>query len=165
VVWVAKGKYAARADTRLQALESAALQEAHAKIRELTTELNQARHELDVARAQMHGQAMQAAAGMSMREKQNLRNKIASLEHQASEDRVRNAVLTWELMHRTKFDRPSPIEIFDPEGHPRWVEPSSDVHEIAESYDYWTKVHWEVAALFAEIVRLMMPANGSVNIC
>jgi hypothetical protein len=167
-----KGKYAVRADTRLKALESAALRDAHAKITELEAQLGQAKHQLDTAEANMHGQAMTAAAGMSRREKQHLRNKIASLEHQAGEERVRNALLTWELMHRFKFGRPSPAKLLDPKpdcgdtARPmiRELPPDADVNELQESYDYWIDVHWEIAALFMsnydEIWRFQEIAQG-----
>ena len=160
-----KGKYANRADTRLKVLESETLRDAAAKIADLQTQLAAARQELNTYRAKMQGQALKAAAGMSAREKQNLRDKIASLEHQAAEQRVRNAVLTWEVMHRAKFDRPSPTEILgmgtidarlDGAPEPR--------EELQESFEYWCAVHWEIAALFLsdydEILEFCRIAEG-----
>jgi hypothetical protein len=146
---MARGKYAARADTRLQVLESSALRDAHAKIADLEEQLAKAKHKLDTAEAQMQGQAMKAAAGMSAREKRNLRDQISSLEYQAREDALRYAVLTWELMHRTTFERPSPAKIVgigsDDFDYPEFPETPE---QLKETYDYWCHVHWEVAALF-----------------
>ena len=127
-----RGKYAARADTRLKVLESEALKEASAKIKELERQLGAAHHERDTTRAEMQSKALSAAAGMSAREKRNLRNQIASLEHQVAADRIRNAVLVWEIMHRAKFDEPSPVQILPD----------------TPSYDYWITVHWEIGSLF-----------------
>lgn len=145
-----RGKYSERADSRLRVLESDALREAHATIRDLKTQLGDAKHDLDVAQAQTSAKAMQAAAHLSGREKQNLRNRIASLEHQASEERIRNAVLTWELMHRHKFDQPSPAKILS--------------NETPESYRYWCDVHWQIGALFIsdydELWRFFRIAEG-----
>jgi hypothetical protein len=49
---MAKGKYAARADSRLKVLESEALREAHVKITELEAQLVEARHEINTTRLQ-----------------------------------------------------------------------------------------------------------------
>ena len=84
---MAKGKYAHRADTRLKVLESEALQKSQEKINDLTKQLEQAKQELHLAKTGMHSKAMQAAQGMSAREKQHLRDQMASMAHQHKEER------------------------------------------------------------------------------
>lgn len=130
---MAKGKYAQRADTRLKVLESEALREAHAKIADLSSQLSEAKHEINIVRSEISSKALQAASGLSTREKQNLRNQIASMEHQRDKERIRYALLTWEIMHRNKFGVPAPLR----------VDPS-----CGDSYKYWIGVNWELASLF-----------------
>ena len=131
---MAKGKYAHRADTRLKVLESEALQKSQMKINELTKQLDEAKQELHVAKAGMHSKAMQAAAGMSAREKQHLRDQLASQAHQHREERERYAVLAWEVLHRTMFGEPAPLVM-----HPS---------DESESRKTWLKCNWEIATIF-----------------
>ena len=131
---MAKGKYAHRADTRLKVLESEALQKSQMKINELTKQLDEAKQELHVAKAGMHSKAMQAAAGMSAREKQHLRDQLASQAHQHREERKRYAVLAWEVLHRTMFGEPAPLVM-----HPS---------DESESRKTWLKCNWEIATIF-----------------
>lgn len=161
-----KGKYAAKADTRLKVLESEALREATAKIKDLEAELKQARQERNVSQAKMTSKAMEAAAAMSAREKSNLRDKIASLEHQAAEQRIRNAVLTWEVMHRNRFDRPSPAKLLGITliTEAQLEEAPESREELKDSIDYWRSVHWEIAGIFFcdydEILRFFRVVEG-----
>lgn len=144
---MARGKYAARADRRLEVLESEKLREAHAEIRDLKTQLAAAQQEIKTTNAQVQSKAMQAAAHLSAKEKTDLRNRIASLEHHSAEQAIRHAVLTWEVMHREKFDRPSPAKLLNPDRHPdqEFPEPRDD---LKDSCEFWFSVHWELAALF-----------------
>jgi len=150
---VTRGKYAARADTRLKALESEALREAHNRIKELEHQLGEAKHEIDTAKAQNHSQAMAAAQGLSAREKANLRNEIASLQYRSKQDRLRYALLMWEIMHRAHFGTPAPL-----------VLAPADAGPDDPSYAYWLTVHWEIAALFCadydEIWEFFESAQG-----
>ena len=153
-----KGKYANRADGRLKVLESAAVRDATAKITDLQARLAHTQQELNTYQAQMQGQALKAAAGMSAREKKDLRDRIASLEHQAAEQRIRNAVLTWEVMHRNKFGRPSPEKILG------MGTIGVKTAEAQETWDFWCSTHWEIAALFMadydEMLRFFRIAEG-----
>ena len=127
-----KGKYAQRADSRLKVLESEALQQAHAKIKELTEQLSAVKKEINEARAGIHSKAMAAAAGLSKREKEHLRDQLASMAYQHDADRMRYAVLVWEIMHRNKFGTPAPLQM----------------ERDSESHEYWLSMHWEIATLF-----------------
>lgn len=129
-----KGKYAHRADTRLKVLESEALQKSQEKINDLTKQLEQIKQELHLAKTGMHSKAMQAAQGMSAREKQHLRDQMASMAHQHKEERKRYALLMWEILHRTTFGTPAPFVM-----HPS---------DKSESHELWIKVNWEIATLF-----------------
>jgi hypothetical protein len=144
---MARGKYAHRADTRLKVLESEALRKASARIAELEAELATAHNEVNTFRKQMAGKAMAAAAHLSGQEKKILRDKIASLEYQDAQARIRNAVLVWEIVHRNKFDRPSPDKIWfgnDVDDDTCDITPE----QMTQTRDYWYSMHWEIAALF-----------------
>lgn len=130
-----KGKYANRADTRLRVLESKALRDAHSKISSLKDELSATRQQLNSLEAQIQSKAMRAAAALSMKEKANLRNEVASLQIRAKEDRIRQAVLVWELMFRATHSRPAPLVL--------------DHHSAdTDAFAYWLTVNWEIACLF-----------------
>lgn len=145
---MARGKYAHRADTRLRVLESDELKKAHTRIGELEAALAHARGEANSFQKQMQGKAMEAAAHLSGKEKKMLRDKIASLQYQAAQTRLHDAVLMWEVVHRNRFGRPSPAEIWIS------VDVADDIYnditpeQMAETRDYWYSVHWEIAALF-----------------
>jgi hypothetical protein len=131
-----KGKYAQRADSRLRVLESEALRESSAKIDALKTELAQTKHQLHTAQAEIQSKAMQAAAALSAREKKHLRDKLASVEQQVHDERMKLAILTWELMHRSKFGEPAPRrEAFRPRCADEW-------------YQYWLEVKFLLVAVF-----------------
>lgn len=148
-----RGKYATKADGRLRVLESEALREATAKIRDLEAQLKEAKHELNTATTQMQSQAMQAAAHLSSKEKQHLRNQIASLENSNKEDRVRMATLVWDLAHRWIHQRPAPfaIPVSSRESHiaDDYLGDQEGLSaDMKQSKDLWFSISWEIAALF-----------------
>lgn len=134
-----RGKYKTRADNRLRILESEKLREASETIGDLKQQLSTAKHENDTLRAEMNGKALAAARDLSQREKQHLRNQIASLEHQGREARLRYAVLAWEVIHRHVTARPAPLRLSSRDD----AEP-----DMRESFQLWLEVHWELAAIF-----------------
>jgi hypothetical protein len=152
VVLMAKGKYAVRADARLRALETEAVCAARAQIHELTTALTAARHQVQMTEADITGKAMAIAERLVIEEKKRLTQRIEELEHTRSADRVRQALLTWEIMHRNRFGTPAPLKMGFNEELTR------------DSYEFWLTCHWEIAALFCtdydEIHRFFEQAEG-----
>jgi hypothetical protein len=133
---MSKGKYAQRADSRLRVLESETVRDANAKIAELKDQLAHANQELHEVKAEISSKAMQAAQHLSSREKTYLRNKLASVEQQARDDRKKFAIQTWELMHRNKFGEPAPQpEAYTPKCNDEW-------------YRYWLDVKWLLLPIF-----------------
>jgi hypothetical protein len=147
---VTRGKYAAKAEGRLRALESEALLQANARIKELERALGAIRHECDVLRRDVHSHAMDAAAKISEGEKNDLRDQIAELKRHDSQERIRYAVLAWEIVHRNEFHRPSPAKLWGEAygTESRAVIEDVTVEQMKASWDLWIAIHWEIAALF-----------------
>ena len=100
-----KGKYANKAHFRMQTIESERIRELLAEAQGLKAELAKAKHENDVLRSDVHSKAMQAASALSADEKRELRNKVAQLEADARKDKLKSAVLAYDVAFRFHYGK------------------------------------------------------------
>lgn len=99
-----KGKYAQRARTRLEQLESERIRELAAEKAELERQLHACRQSKAELERDVQSKAMRLAAGLSADEKRYLRNQIAVLENQANVDRMHTARLCLAAAFQCLFD-------------------------------------------------------------
>lgn len=133
-----KGKYKARAANREVARDNELIVEKVEEIESLKQQLAESQQDAHLLRTQMNSEALRIASEMSLKDKQKLRAEIEELKYQRVEEKMRHAVLVWEIMHRRQFNRPAPISLTLSEAN----------IEQKESYDYWNSVSWEIGSLF-----------------
>lgn len=103
---MARGKFANKRHFQMQKIETERIRELNAQINGLKDDLAKAKHETDVLRADINSKVMHAAIKISEDERQDLRNKIAQLEADFHKDRVKNAILAYEVAFRIATGKP-----------------------------------------------------------